>query len=155
MAMRSRPLWRSREKSRGWPGAAVGQTAPSTAESKGSWPAVAWKICSARAALRPIPFSARWQVAQARPLVPRDWKQGPLWSNLPLALFVSTKPVWSWKGNRLGRDAATTAAAVNTGTAQAISDFRALLARILRTLGLGIRFSTLHLRFDTPNRVMC
>src|SRR5690348_8912733 len=150
MPTRIRPLCRSREKSNECPGATVGQTAPSTVENKGSWPPVASNICSARAALKLMPFSGRWQVAQARPLVPRDWKNGPDSLKVPLPLLVSTKPLWSWNGNRLGRDAATTAAAASAATAHVTIVFRALDARILTRM-LGISVPPHPVRHDTPH----
>src|ERR1700740_3031463 len=46
-----------------------------------------------------------WHVLQVRPLVPSCWKKGPVKSTRPLGsvVYVSTAPLGSTKGNRLGR----------------------------------------------------
>ena len=51
----------------------------------------------------PHPSVGRWQVEQERPLVPRDWKNAPFrLMGASWMLYVSSKPLPSGKGNKLG-----------------------------------------------------
>jgi hypothetical protein len=72
----------------------------STGAKRGSLPCVFSKRSRTSAALSPNAWSARWQVPQVRPLVPRLWKNAPLLLILPRVLNVSMTPVGS--GNPSG-----------------------------------------------------
>jgi len=65
---------------------ASGEFEPSTVRNSGSVPALrAKRVCTLRGVMvQPAPAS--WQLEQLRPLLPRLWKKGPVWSMTPARL---------------------------------------------------------------------
>src|SRR4026208_1129585 len=79
----------------------------------GSKPCVRRKRNRISAAETDQASAARWQEEHDRPLVPRDWKNGPVRSmSVLLMLYVSTNPLPSGRGKRLGRDCALATAPI-------------------------------------------
>src|SRR5689334_9266581 len=83
------------------------QLEPSLVRKIGSSPRVRRKRNLISAAETDQPSAARWHEEQDRPLVPSDWKKGPVRSiDVLLTLYVSRNPLLLGSGKRLGKDCA-------------------------------------------------
>src|SRR6266704_2691164 len=83
---------------------ALGEVEPSLVRKIGSVPPVASKRACTLAGVTVQPVLGWWQLTQARPLVPRLWKNGPVRSTLPAVLKVAASPVGLANGSILGRN---------------------------------------------------
>jgi hypothetical protein len=109
------------------------QLDPSLVRKIGSRPLVKRKRNCTSAGEMLQPWVGRWQEAQDRPLLPRDWKKAPrkLIGAL-FTLYVSNHPLRFGSGNRLGSDwpvAAAVIMAAPISTAIALSFICLLPAR--------------------------
>src|ERR1051326_6184370 len=81
---------------------AAGELEPSLVRKIGSSPPLASnRICTCDGTIVQ-PSAGWWHDAQARPFVPRDWKNGLSKSVAPLTLYVRAMPVSFANPNRLG-----------------------------------------------------
>src|SRR5690242_9861086 len=80
-----------------------GEFEPSLVRKSGSSPPVASKRACARAGVTLHPADGSWQVTQARPLVPRLWKNRPVVSILPSVEKVRDTPAELGNPARFGR----------------------------------------------------
>src|ERR687885_765187 len=81
---------------------ALGEFAPSLGRKSGSRPLVALKRARTAAGVMVHPTCRSWHVAQVRPFVPRDWKNGLVVSIEPLVVKVWNVPLASGMGCRFG-----------------------------------------------------
>ena len=83
---------------------AWGEFEPSLVRKTGSVPPVASKRAWTPCGVIVHPVAGWWQLTQARPFVPRLWKNGPVRSTVPVVLKVAATPLGLANGSMLGRN---------------------------------------------------